>query len=163
MALWASCPANPHDEASKIIKKMRRWAFSPYLQILLALNGFCLLAMVIVGRLEMSGSAQFGYVLFLTFIAIFLLTAFFNYLLVPFTLLRAILSGIVLAYSCKGHDFCPSCINSNACVGARPYFGPGWLRKSGTRPVITAPSPKQRTTGVSICASKGLSCRASSP
>ena len=21
MALWASCPANPHDEASKIIKK----------------------------------------------------------------------------------------------------------------------------------------------
>ena len=64
---------------------MRRWAFSPYLQILLALNGFCLLAMVIVGRLEMAGSAQFGYVLFLTFIAIFLLTVFFNYLLVPFT------------------------------------------------------------------------------
>ena len=130
MVLWASCPANPHDEASKSSKNMRWWAFSTYLQILLALNGFCLLAMVIVGRLAMAGSAQFGYVLFLTFIAIFLLTAFFNYLLVPFTLLRAILSGIVLAYSCKGHDFCPSCINSNACVGARPYFGPGWLRKS---------------------------------
>ena len=119
MALWASCPANPHDEASKIIKNMRRWAFSPYLQILLALNGFCLLAMVIVGRLEMSGSAQFGYVLFLTFIAIFLLTAFFNYLLVPFTLLRAILNGIVLAFSCKGRDFCPSCINSNTLALVR--------------------------------------------
>ena len=50
--------------------------------------------MVIVGRLEMSGSAQFGYVLFLTVIAIFLLTVFFNYLLVPFTLLRAILNRI---------------------------------------------------------------------
>lgn len=73
---------------------MRRWAFSPYLQILLAHNGFFLLALVIVGRLEMSGSAQFGYVLFLRFIAIFLLTAFFNFLLVPFTLLRAILNRI---------------------------------------------------------------------
>ena len=145
MALWASCPANPHDEASKSSKNMRWWAFSTYLQILLALNGFCLLAMVIVGRLEMSGSAQFGYVLFLTFIAIFLLTAFFNYLLVPFTLLRAILRGIVLAYSCKGHEFCPSCINSNTCVGVSPYFGPGCLRKSGRRPVITAPSLQLRT------------------
>ena len=98
---------------------MRRWAFSPYLQILLALNGFFLLAMVIVGRLEMSGSAQFGYVLFLTFIAIFLLTAFFNYLLVTLTLLRAILNGIVLAFSCKGRDFCPSCINSNTLALVR--------------------------------------------
>ena len=94
MALWASCPANPHDEASKIIKKHATVGVFSLPAILLALNGIFLLAIVIVGRLEMSGSAQFGYVLFLRFIAIFLLTAFFNFLLVPFTLLRAILNRI---------------------------------------------------------------------
>ena len=119
MALWASCPANPHDEASKIIKKHATVGVFSLPAILLALNGIFLLAIVIVGRLEMSGSAQFGYVLFLTFIAIFLLTAFFNYLLVPFTLLRAILNGIVLAFSCKGRDFCPSCININTLALVR--------------------------------------------